>query len=433
MTTSFSWTDTAKIAFSSCMPSACLGNGTSGHDSDHERHGQQSQGQGQYQRISQARPDELRGLLVDPDSDTMSLHSNPGHSRRSRKRRSKANGMVLFGYHLFGKPQPIQLDEDGGDALYNSESGHRSKTPRVRKISTGTSSTLDSDAAPLDADAIVATAAAMSPQPTPSRDLPSTGLTRSPHPRHHPRDSIPSAASIQAAPESEEERRRRRKERKQRKKLEELMSQQHGDGEEFEGFQGSGGDIITGNFGLGSVSSGSASNSLSATTANSGRLRTRTSQPPASFGEHPMTQQEDEEEADLDGAVYARPSPRPPYAKGGSRGSATRSAGSGSQSSNINPHMKTNPVVSSGTTYNLPNERREKRSKSSGGTDTSNTTSTSRTSQSSSLVSPASSTFATPTPGYTSSTLLSKPFDSPNPTIMTSTVERGIGLFDADD
>jgi len=168
-------------------------------------------GQGPRSRVGRihARPD-LDRLLQDVDTDTeaetLSLHSNIGDSRRKRKKkRGTSKSITLFGFNLFGKP-PIRLE--GDDDLTTSPAAGRKSSNTVKKsIST---STLDSDAAPLDPSTIAQLSAAQSPSPGPSEE----------------------------EVRGKEERRRRRRERKDAKEaLARAMGQSDA---EFEGFPGSG-------------------------------------------------------------------------------------------------------------------------------------------------------------------------------------------------
>ncbi|GBE89253.1 hypothetical protein BKA93DRAFT_807404 [Sparassis latifolia] len=205
---SFSWSDSVQAAFSSCL--VCL---HSSSDTDHtqspnsnSRPSRQSNALISTMPPPRARPDELEGLLADSDSadaETMSLHSNIGEEHRRKKRRRPRKGIRLFGLDLFGRP-PIHLSESESEG---ERSGRRDRT-----IS---SSTLDSDASPLDPSAI--------------EQFSATRLAAA------------TAAADEERRRAKEERRMLRKERKQLKRvaMEMGLGLQHG-GEEFEGFQGSG-------------------------------------------------------------------------------------------------------------------------------------------------------------------------------------------------
>ncbi|KAH9830087.1 uncharacterized protein C8Q71DRAFT_787178 [Rhodofomes roseus] len=224
----FSWSDSIQAAFSSCL--FCFRSPDDHHDHDHEQE-QEHYGARQRNGLNfvvpppRARPDELEGLLAgsdSPDAETLSLHSNIGDERRRKKRRKPRKGVTLFGYSLFGRP-PIHLDSD-------DEEGGSSR--RSRTIST---STLDSDAAPLDASALDEQAIA--------------------------RLAAATAAAEEEQRKAKEERRRLRRERKELKRMALAMAmgiQQHGE-EEFEGFPGSGPALGAQSVGpgSGSVSTGS--------------------------------------------------------------------------------------------------------------------------------------------------------------------------------
>lgn len=195
---SFSWSDTLRAAFSPCL--ACLPSHTL-DDSDSQSQNQNQNRGPDY--VPRARADELEGLLADADADaeTLSLHSNIGIGKRKKRARKHGGGrsIRLFGYDLFGRPaQPIQLPEDDevDDVLIGG--GRRGRTV--------SSSTGESDAAPLDPSTIARL----------------------------------SAARDQEAEEEErrakEERRARRRERKARKAAL-AAALERGEGEDFEGFQ----------------------------------------------------------------------------------------------------------------------------------------------------------------------------------------------------
>lgn len=197
----FSWSDSVKAAFAPCL--SCLSSPCRSRRND------------QPSSQDSSRPD-LDRLLQDVDTDTeaetLSLHSNIGGSRRKRKKkRAPSQIITLFGYSLFGK-QSIRLegDDDLAAAIVSPVGGRGSSNIVKKSIST---STLDSDAAPLDPSTIAQLSAAQSPSPGPSGEE----LWR------------------------KEERRRRRRERKERQ---ETLARAMGQVDvEFEGFPGSGPDI----------------------------------------------------------------------------------------------------------------------------------------------------------------------------------------------
>lgn len=103
--------------------------------------------------MRRARPNELEGLLADSgdtdtEAETMSLHSNFGAAERRRRKRRGVKTITIFGWNLFGRP-PIHLPDDEEDALLTSR-----RTLAQNKPGALSSSTLDSDAAPLDTAAI---------------------------------------------------------------------------------------------------------------------------------------------------------------------------------------------------------------------------------------------------------------------------------------
>ncbi|KAI0253452.1 hypothetical protein BJV78DRAFT_1281001 [Lactifluus subvellereus] len=164
---------------------------------------------------SKSERNDLEDLLADSGSgttaeaETLSLHSNPGVPRRKRARFGKS--IRLFGWNLFGRA-PIRLPDDEEEeeeqAAQVAQAGkRRRRRPPPPTIST---STLDSDAAPLDSAAIASRA------------------TR------HAEEEAERAA-----------RRARRRERKNKKRAALALALEHAatlDGDaEFEGFPGSGG------------------------------------------------------------------------------------------------------------------------------------------------------------------------------------------------
>ena len=208
----FSWFDSLRALTAPCLD--CL------HSSKKERN-------------------DLEDLLADSgsasattaDAETLSLHSNPSSSPR-RKRARFTKHIRLFGWDLFGRRQPIRLpdddedDEEGsggegegegggeGEGQAQTEQQRRKKKKRRghrgshRRPSTVTisSSTLDSDAAPLDSAAIIS------------------------HATNYAEEEVKRA-----------ERRERRRQRREMKRAAALaLEQAVMDGDEFEGFQGSG-------------------------------------------------------------------------------------------------------------------------------------------------------------------------------------------------
>ncbi|KAF8886768.1 hypothetical protein BD779DRAFT_1673068 [Infundibulicybe gibba] len=204
---SFSWSDTIQATLKSCLPCLIV-RAESGLDADEAQQSNNSwrnnlnnPNDTTANRAERARPDELEGLLA--DSDALSLHTNPGDRRRKAKTAAKAKKSIrVFGFDLFGRPrQPISLpeDEEGEDPLHRS---------RRTSSTTATSSTFDSDASPLDPTIIDAQL----------------------------------AAQVLGELKQKEQERQKRRERRERKRLARSLAA-GGDGNEFEGFQGSG-DII---------------------------------------------------------------------------------------------------------------------------------------------------------------------------------------------
>jgi len=227
----FSWSDSLQAALSSCL--FCFGSSETdgepyGHDHVHDIPRSRNNGLLNVVPPPRARPDELEGLLADSDSgdaETMSLHSNIGDDRRRRKRRRPRKGIRVFGYNLFGRP-PIHLPESDDE-----EEGHSGR--RARTIS---SSTLDSDAAPLDPSVLDGVSVA--------------------------RLAAATAAAEEEQRRAKEERRRLRRERKELKRMAMAMAMgmQPGGEQGFEGFPGSGP-------GFHASGPGSGSGSMSATSS----------------------------------------------------------------------------------------------------------------------------------------------------------------------
>lgn len=339
----FSWSDSIHAAFSSCLP--CLSHPP-------ESPSQDSLLDPTANHVRRARPDELQGLLADVDADTdteaerLSLHSNPGlsTSRKRRTKNKKGKRITFFGYYLFGKPAipPIHLpDENEDEDNLGIESNNR--------VRTQSSVSLDSDAAPVELDP--ATIARIS--------------------------ELELAAQ---AFEAERQKQERRRERKERKRIAKALSLAHEGNSEFEGFQGSGGDLPP-------VYTYSAESQ------------------DGEYGPYVDAPQlpEDEGTADFDGGFYARKSPIGP-SSGSRSGSDSRSRTSASRSqpdatvqqqpyyqqpgtaSSSSPHKKTFKPNSTLT------PKRKSHSTASGSSHTS------YTAQSSSLASPSSSTFPKPNP-----------------------------------
>ncbi|KIK97288.1 hypothetical protein PAXRUDRAFT_825097 [Paxillus rubicundulus Ve08.2h10] len=205
----FSYTDTVRAVLASCLP--CFASSPSQTPASNSNPNHPGP------RPARLSSNDLEHLLQDTDSDALSLHSNFAVShRRTRQRRRPKFSLTLFGYTLFGRP-PVYLpdDEDEGQGA------------RTRTLATTSSSTLDSDAAPLDASAI----------------------ERLTSPDHHA--ALQRERERRRLEEEEEEeearrkaeRRARRQERKARERASALMAltgESLAEGEVFEGFQGSG-------------------------------------------------------------------------------------------------------------------------------------------------------------------------------------------------
>ena len=382
MTSPFSWSDTVKIAFISCLPCLKLDERSEHEDQPYNP---------SVNRIHRARPDELQGLLADVDTDadaeTLSLHFNPGRAKRNmKKKRTKRHDnprrITFFGYNLFGRP--IQLpDED--DALYNRGNGNLTPSTAITAHST---STFDSDAAPLDSDTIAA--------------LSSSNITA----------AAQTSTDVEAQRQKErEERRRRRREKNGLKHLGEYMAAQGviGDGDVFEGFQGSGGFMVpllrkdhpripSTTFPGSDSGSGSA---VSSSAQEYGRFV-------AAPGQYIPQPEEDQDDADLDGGTYARKR----HVGTCSHGSSDSRSRISTLTANRGPNQALQNPNDDPTQSHAPSSQpqlgRKKNSR------TSAITGTSTASQSPSLPSPISPAFS-------------------NGIISPSTVEHGQGLFDAED
>ncbi|KAG2152635.1 uncharacterized protein EDB93DRAFT_1137721 [Suillus bovinus] len=193
----FSYKDSIQAVLASCMP--CFSGIAPVNSNDDAR---------SDVRTHRSPSNELEGLLRDTNTETLSLHSNIGAGRRKPRKRP-AFSLTLFGYTLFGRP-PIYLSDDEDERGW-----------RRRALGTASSSTLDSDAAPLDASIIA-------------------------------RMSSPDRAEAEQRRRDEEaqrkaERKARRRERRERERMSTLLSLDGGSlvkDSGFEGFQGSGESAI---------------------------------------------------------------------------------------------------------------------------------------------------------------------------------------------
>ncbi|EJD51000.1 hypothetical protein AURDEDRAFT_112057 [Auricularia subglabra TFB-10046 SS5] len=135
---SFSWSD----ALRACLP--CLARPAIELDDELDDEQQQQQAS-RAPRASLSAREELERLLeTDDEAETLSLHSNLGGQRRAKKR-GRGKHISLFGFSLFGR-------RTGGIALADSDD-EEAGAPR-RAHPRRSSSTLDSDAAPIDDSAI---------------------------------------------------------------------------------------------------------------------------------------------------------------------------------------------------------------------------------------------------------------------------------------
>ncbi|KAL5514256.1 hypothetical protein ACEPAG_2344 [Sanghuangporus baumii] len=237
----FSWTDGVRATISTCLP--CFSSRTT-PDSETE----QEQENSSTRRGQQTRYEELEGLLRnDPsdtdggDAETMSLHSNlgsgEGRRKRNKNRRKNRNhkSVRLFGFHLFGRP-PIQLsdsenEEEELDSSRRRRARNRPGHLAIGQLSSAHSSSsadaetfgaFDSDASPLDPALI----SQLSPQDAAARAA-----------RAAAEREEEEARKRQEQLEKEERRRRRRERKEMQRRAAMGLSM---DGEEFEGFPGSG-------------------------------------------------------------------------------------------------------------------------------------------------------------------------------------------------
>ncbi|KAL5521714.1 hypothetical protein ACEPAF_2462 [Sanghuangporus sanghuang] len=236
----FSWTDGVRATISTCLP--CFSSRTAHSEAEQEQENSSTR------RGQQTRYEELEGLLRnDPsdtdggDAETMSLHSNlgsgEGRRKRNKNRRKNRNykSVQLFGFHLFGRP-PIQLsdsenDDEEVDGSHRRRARNRPGHLTIGQLSSAHSSSsadaetfgaFDSDASPLDPTLI----SQLSPQDAAARAARAAAEREEEEARRRQEQL------------EKEERRRRRRERKEAERRAAMGVSM--DGQEFEGFPGSG-------------------------------------------------------------------------------------------------------------------------------------------------------------------------------------------------
>lgn len=330
-----SWSDSIHAAFSSCLP--CFYHAElDGLDSN-----QPNPHDPTANRIRRARPDELEGLLgdfqdTDTEAEVLSLHSNPGDRRRTVGKKPRKS-ITFFGFNLFGRrPPPIHLPDDNDEV--DELLGRRRRRPIAAdaRATHSSTSTFDSDAAPLDSAAL--------DRLTPAQ--------------------IESQALATAAEERrlKGERRQRRQERKEMKRMAMALAAGDADGE-FEGFQGSGDG--------GGYPHIPPQMLYGAEAEEEGFGPFRGAPPPA-------PPPEDEDPADLDGSLYTRKTYSPGTSNAGSD-SRSRTTTSMSQSpSQVPPDLQ---------------QPRPKKSKKKSKSDSNSNSTSKSTTSSPSLASPVSSSF----------------------------------------
>jgi len=210
---SFGWSDSFRATLASCLP--CLSRGIDSDDELDQQAGGPRSAREELERL-------LDEPMTDHEAETMSLHSNVGGARRKKKTKRKTRKNIrIFGVDLFGRRQvPAGDDEEDEEGPIRGS--------RARNLGLSSTSTLDSDAAPLADDAINA-------------------FTAIAQQRWAPDVTDEQLAAEEAAERGRletEERRARRKERRELKRLAEMGTlNTHQNPDEFEGFVGSGGDI----------------------------------------------------------------------------------------------------------------------------------------------------------------------------------------------
>ncbi|KAF5349211.1 hypothetical protein D9756_009507 [Leucocoprinus leucothites] len=404
MSSPFSWADRVNVAVNTCLP--CLQRTSSTDSLTNSR--SNSVNTLSAAGLEVVPDDDLRRLLVESDSDALSLHSSIGISTTARARRKaavkKANagggrgwGITVFGYHLFGRPPqpPIHLptSPDDDDPLHDTPHSHHttshSNRPQRRNSITATGSitrtttlhstaTFDSDAAPLDAETINSLSDATS------------------------------AAALALAEEEErrakEERRKRRREKREMKKIARALAAEASIGDEFEGFQGSGGTAAPSHWpAIPQAFMHEGTDELGSRTTEEDKAPSPTELLPHLA----MKEDEDDEGADLDGMTYARRRRPPP--------SASQNGGSDSRS---------RTTTSTSTSHTRPTSSSKPSKKKSGSSKkSSRSKSTLSSNDSTSLASPTSPAFGFLPPHEAANTSIAS-------VISPTTVEQGQGLFD---
>lgn len=284
---SFSWSDSIRATLGTCLPCIKPANDAS-DDDEPQRRRRGALGAGAIRQPASTAREELERLLDQPvssdeDVETMSLHSNVG--RRRAKRSSKNKRVVktvrLFGVDLFGRRDVASTSANDDEEQEERRAARRNRRPRA--IST---STLDSDAAPLADEQI-------------------TDFTTRANQRWAPTHTDEELAVEERRERERIEKEMRREERKERKALKKLAQQGAfaGEDEEFEGFPGSGaGVVVTPRRGSSSI----ASPAPDAGAADEFGPFVAGSQ--ASTHQRTASEDREEEEADFDAAAYTKKS-----------------------------------------------------------------------------------------------------------------------------
>ncbi|THH20336.1 hypothetical protein EW146_g1020 [Bondarzewia mesenterica] len=336
---SFSWSDSIRALVTPCLsclqaayPHPHLNNSHDPYTPDRLR----------------TRDNDLEGLLADSgssadaDAETLSLHSNIGLGETRRKRRGIGKSIRFFGWDLFGKP-PIHLPDDDEE-----QEAQLRRHRRQRRPTTLSSSTLDSDASPLDPSAIES--------------------------RLHQQ-----AAEEEARRTERAERRARRQERRELKRAAMALTMGDGEGEEFDGFQGSGSAPAHGRI-------------------PSPLIRGLNTQ----HGDYDA--QEDEDAADFDAGNYTRRAPGSSSGNGSDSRSRTSTASLSQGQSELGRHYNHHNLSQPPPAAPSPPVPRSKKSSKSSKSSSSkkSTGSSTSTPQSPSIASPIASHFPMPTVGVVS-------------------------------